>query len=280
MEMSLKNPLKALCYLLVLVCCGYASLSYSLENKYNIEVQSLTTADCARCHSSQFASLKNNGGKHQEIACSGCHQQYHEYNPRKNNYADIMPKCSQCHEGPHGDTPDLPTCLSCHTNPHMPIASLPKPVDLEPKCAVCHPEIAKIMADNPSKHAARKCSDCHSRFHGRKPDCSECHNNHSPKLPLRTADCLTCHPVHNPLDISYPQNQTKKLCAGCHEQAYNLLTINTTKHATFTCAFCHPRHGEIPKCSKCHGERPHNPAIHQKFPDCLSCHNSPHDLKL
>ena len=270
---------------LLLVFCSLAAVfglgqtGYSQENLYNIDVQPLTIADCARCHAAHFSWLKSNGAMHQTVACTDCHEKFHLYNPLKNNYADIMPKCSQCHDAPHGEV-DLPPCLNCHTNPHEPIVSIPNPTKLEPNCRVCHADIAKLLVDKPSKHTERNCSDCHSQKHGRIPDCSECHDSHSPLMTLQTADCLACHPVHTPLEISYPASEPKELCAGCHDDVYNTLKASTAKHATLTCAFCHPTHGEIPACSRCHGEMPHNPAIHKKFPDCLSCHNNPHDLRI
>lgn len=268
------------CALMAVAAFGQAATALAQDNVYDIEVQPLTLADCARCHSTHFNWLKSNGGLHQGVACTECHEQFHVYNPIKNNYADIMPKCSQCHDAPHGSAPQVSQCLSCHTNPHQPIVSLLKPMQLEPNCPICHADIAKKLADKPSKHTKRHCSECHSKVHGRIPECSECHDSHSPKMELKTADCLGCHPVHTPLEISYPATEPKELCAGCHEDVYNTLKSNTTKHSGLTCAYCHPTHGEIPRCQKCHGETPHNPAMHEKFPQCISCHINPHDLKI
>ncbi|MEJ2690502.1 MAG: cytochrome C [Deltaproteobacteria bacterium] len=271
----------AACILLVATALKPVAVAWAQDNIYaELQVQPLTLADCARCHSAHYNWLKNNGAAHSGVACTDCHEKFHVYNPRKNNYADIMPKCSQCHDLPHGDAQPVTQCLSCHLNPHEPIVSLPKPSKLEPNCKICHAPIAKMLADKPSKHTQRYCSECHSKVHGRIPDCSECHESHSPLLKLQTADCLKCHPVHTPLEISYPESEAKELCAGCHQDEYNQLKASKTKHHDLTCAFCHPSHGEIPKCQRCHGDAPHNPSIHKKFPQCLTCHSNPHDLKI
>lgn len=276
-----RNIIIVVCALLAAVVTLPVTPARAQDNIYaNIEVQPLTVADCARCHAAHFSWLKTNGARHQGVACTECHEKFHMYNPTKNNYADIMPKCSQCHDNPHGTNAEVTQCLSCHTNPHEPIVSLPKPMELETRCPICHAPIAKMLADKPSKHTKRHCSECHSKVHGRIPDCSECHDSHSPMMELQTADCLKCHPVHTPLEISYPASQAKELCAGCHEDEYNTLQASTTKHHELTCAFCHPTHGEIPRCQRCHGESPHNAAIHEKFPQCLTCHNNPHDPRI
>ncbi len=253
------------------------------ESLYNIQPRQLTIADCGGCHKAHFGWLQSNGGRHQTVACWDCHEQFHVYNPTKKNYAAIMPKCSQCHDYPHGNDPAVgyDKCLGCHQNPHQPVASLPKPATLYPRCKICHSDIAQMLTDKPSKHTERKCSDCHSQVHGRIPKCFECHENHSPLMAnLQTPDCLQCHPVHTPLEISYPATQPKELCAGCHDDIYNTLMASNTKHTALTCAKCHPTHGEIPRCQRCHGEAPHNPELHKKFPECLTCHVNPHDLQI
>jgi len=267
-----------------LMVCGIADMmvsdSSAQENIYDIDIQPLTLADCGRCHATHFSWLKNNGAKHQGVACTECHEQFHLYNPIKNNYAAIMPKCSQCHDNPHGTAPQVTACLNCHTNPHQPIVSLPVPSKLEDNCRTCHAPIAQLLTQNPSKHTERQCSECHSTVHGRIPDCSECHDNHSPMVTLQTTDCLSCHPVHTPLAISYPETQANELCAGCHEKVYATLKASSAKHSQLTCAKCHPTHGEIPQCRRCHGSSPHSASMLEKFPDCLTCHFSPHDLHI
>ncbi|NDY41534.1 hypothetical protein G3N55_01525 [Dissulfurirhabdus thermomarina] len=245
---------------------------------YDVEVQPLETAECARCHISQFRRVQKEGGKHRALECSECHEQFHAYNPRKRNYAAIMPKCGACHDQPHGPAKAVQQCLACHQDPHRPVASLPDPAKLERQCRICHEAIPKAMKAAPSAHRDQPCSDCHSDRHGRKPDCSECHESHSPDAKLDTAGCLSCHPVHTPLKVTYGADTPKVICAGCHEKPFEQLKAKVTKHSAFTCAKCHPRHGQIKRCQECHGETPHNPSIHKKYPKCGRCHNIAHNL--
>jgi len=249
---------------------------YDLEAML-IELKPLTLEECARCHTSHFKWLRDNGAKHQGVVCTECHEVFHAYNPQRNNYAEIMPKCSSCHDAPHGSAEPVTDCFACHTNPHQPLASIPDPADLEGKCQHCHSYVVASLKNEVSMHTEQECSSCHSEKHGRIPACSECHENHSPMAVLDTPGCLACHPVHTPLKISYPLTQAKEVCAGCHEDAYELLQVHTTKHSAFTCAKCHPKHGHLPICQDCHG-KPHNPAIHEKFEKCGDCHGIAHDV--
>ena len=264
----------ALC---VFVFCQSAAAETIEGSVYNVEVQPLTLEECARCHSTHYNWLRNNGERHQKVACTECHEVFHAYNPLRNNYADIMPKCSSCHDIPHGSAEPLTKCLECHTNPHQPLVSIPAPAKLEGRCQLCHSGVADSLQAEISKHTEQECSSCHSDKHGRIPMCAECHENHSPLATLETPDCLACHPVHTPLKISYPVTQAKEVCAGCHDQAYRLLQEHQTKHSALTCAKCHPAHGQLPACQDCHG-KPHSDVIHQKFTQCGDCHGIAHDV--
>lgn len=277
------------------------------ENVYNVDIQPLSIEECARCHNSHFKRIRDNGDKHTKVTCTDCHELFHTYNPLKGNYADIMPKCSSCHgstEQPftlpapkyHTDGEILKNCLGCHTDPHQPIATLPEASNLESmqlaklpegskaipsnNCRKCHGDIAALLTDKLSKHTDEDCSSCHSDNHGRIPDCSECHESHSPAVALNNPACMSCHPVHTPLVIAYPQDQDNTVCAGCHGDVYDELQANPTKHTPLSCAKCHPAHAELMACSECHSASPHNPSIHQKFPECGSCHNIAHDLHM
>ena len=262
---------------LALFNCRTAVAQEGDANIYNFEVQPLELADCARCHKAHFDWLRTSGAKHQGVACTECHEIFHAYNPLRNNYAEIMPKCAQCHDLPHGAAEPVSQCLNCHTNPHQPLASIPDPANLEPNCRLCHTVVAASLQAEVSKHTEQECSSCHSQKHGRIPACFECHENHSPLAALDVPDCLKCHPVHTPLRISYPADQAKEVCAGCHETAYNLLSDRITRHSAFSCAKCHPQHGHLPVCMDCHG-KPHNPAIHEKYALCGDCHGIAHDV--
>lgn len=244
---------------------------------YDFTVQPLTVEECARCHFSHFSRLRERGGKHGLVACTECHVQYHTYNPRLNNFGAIMPRCDLCHDLPHGSDEALRLCQGCHADPHQPLATLPAPADLENSCPSCHAGVAASLRQQPSKHTEQECSSCHSEKHGRIPVCGDCHESHSPLLEMVPDDCLACHPVHTPLQIVYPVEQDKRLCAGCHNGPFELLAANPTRHSAFTCAKCHPAHGQIMACRQCHVE-PHGAAIHEKFSACGECHGIAHDL--
>jgi len=249
------------------------------KNIYAVTPKPLKFTECIRCHKAEFEDLKYHGGKHQAVSCTACHTKFHCYNPLKHNYKQIMPKCSQCHNPPpHGKNPAVIHCLACHKNPHAPITSLPKPVKMAKQCKLCHANIAAEMKKHPSAHAQLQCSDCHSKYHGRIPNCSECHQNHSPLVKMGTKQCLICHPVHTPLMISYPcKKSMNAVCAGCHSKQYNELRRHHTKHSDLACAQCHPHHAMWLKCQQCHG-LPHGKALAKKFPNCLTCHVNPHNL--
>jgi predicted CXXCH cytochrome family protein len=267
----------ALFALIALFFCQSAAAETAEGSIYTGEVQPLTLEECARCHSTHYNWLRDNGARHQAVACTECHEVFHAYNPLRKNYAEIMPKCSSCHETLHGPDEPVTECLTCHSNPHQPLASIPDPADIEDRCQHCHSYVAASLKDEVSMHTEQECSSCHSQKHGRIPECSECHENHSPMVVLDTPDCLACHPVHTPLNISYPQTQGKEVCAGCHEEAFDLLQARQTKHSAFTCAKCHPQHGHLPVCMDCHG-KPHSATIHEKFAQCVDCHGIAHDV--
>ncbi len=261
-----------------LLCSQIVTVFAAEGSVYDIEVKQLTVADCAACHVSHFNRIRDNGGKHSGVVCGECHEIFHAYNPLKNNYAAIMPKCSSCHDAPHGDAPEVMKCLGCHTDPHQPLAAIPDPSTLESQCGTCHTEVAASLKAQPSKHTEEECSSCHSQKHGRIPQCAECHESHSPQVQMAVADCLVCHPVHTPLQISYPVTQNIQVCGGCHVDPFEQLAAKQTKHSALTCAKCHPKHAQLMACQECHGE-PHGEKIHKKYSECGTCHNIAHDLE-
>ncbi len=238
-------------------------------NPYDVEPQPLTVAECGQCHIAYFRYLKENGGRHQ-FDCQNCHQVFHAYNPNRNNWDDIMPKCFSCHTLPHG--PKQTECLACHTNPHTPrkVAMTDR---LTKNCADCHTSPAEQLQQFPSAHTRQGCSACHTS-HGFIPSCFVCHEGHYEAQPL--ADCMACHPVHKPLQIAFKGKVELKTCSGCHESVYKVWTGGQSKHSKVSCVSCHTQHGMIPKCNDCHGV-PHSDVLHSKFPDCLTCHLDPHN---
>jgi hypothetical protein len=81
-----------------------------------------------------------------------------------------------------------------------------------------------------------------------------------------------------PKVVTYAADIPSKYCAACHKGPFNSLAANKTKHTDQTCAFCHQeKHKMVPNCKDCHGDK-HPQGIMAKFPKCLECHKSPHDL--
>jgi len=247
---------------------------------YDMKVEPLTTAECGQCHFSYFETIKAQGAKHQ-IDCVRCHTVYHAYSPRKKNYDQIMPKCSACHlsasGGPfHGKDKKLTPCLTCHADPHKPL-EIPAS-EVEPLCARCHSKEGNEIKNYPSRHTTEvSCGDCHAEKHGYIPECSDCHESHSPNVELGIKDCMACHPVHKPTQISYGEETVSTICAGCHDDVNEMLEKKVTKHTSVKCAECHPAHKEIPPCSRCHGE-PHPKSMMVNVSKCGDCHGIAHDL--
>lgn len=153
-------------------------------------------------------------------------------------------------------------------------------------CAPCHIKEINEMQNYPSRHATEvTCTDCHDKKHGDIPECnryipecSACHESHSPEVQLTSGNCMTCHPVHKPTQISYAGETESLICAGCHNDVNDMLQKKETKHTLYVnCAECHPTHKEIHSCSTCHGE-PHPKTMMRDVTKCGDCHGSAHSL--
>ncbi|NOY12174.1 MAG: cytochrome C [Deltaproteobacteria bacterium] len=240
---------------------------------YATNPQPLTIAQCGQCHPNRFADLKQSGGKHQ-FDCRECHEVFHAYNPLKNNYAEIMPKCATCHNPPHGAK--HVDCLNCHQNPHTP-RRVPMTRMLAGICSDCHKTQASELKQFPSKHTKQACSSCHYERHGYIPSCSECHEPHFAGQDQAT--CLQCHPVHQPLSIQLSTDVDLRTCNACHPQVYSKWKGTRSKHGKVSCARCHTKHGLVPKCTDCHvPPKSHSKKLLEMFPKCLTCHLDVHDL--
>ncbi len=239
------------------------------KGPYEITSEPLTPAQCGQCHPQIFNYIKEDGGKHRFV-CTNCHEQLHAYKPPKDNYDEIMPKCSNCHIFPHGE--QFSGCLDCHQNPHTPLNVPTSAIDSE--CGNCHTDPQRQLNEYPSKHTTLGCSICHYS-HGEVPSCFDCHQPHKPDQPL--TDCKTCHKVHKPLEIGLsPESKWNSTCSACHDQIWDTWKSTKSKHGQVNCGQCHTRHGLIPECQTCH-DTPHNPNMLKKFPKCLECHIDPHN---
>ncbi|BBD07175.1 cytochrome C [Desulfovibrio ferrophilus] len=247
---------------------------------YDSGVSPLTTEQCGQCHFPVYDAIREDGGKH-KIPCVQCHEQYHAYSPRKQNFDEIMPKCGTCHVGPdgaefHGSDESLKDCLKCHADVHRPL--LMDMENLSPDCGTCHKPVAGELVMNPSAHSSDVgCEDCHADNHGKIPECADCHESHSPEVEMTSAECMTCHPVHKPTVVTYGEDVSSAICAGCHDDVQHNLTKNITKHTDVPCASCHLEHEGIEPCSKCHGE-PHSKTLMQDTSKCGDCHGTAHEL--
>jgi hypothetical protein len=227
----------------------------------------LTESDCSKCHTEAPQDIAEKGGAHKtSVTCMDCHAGHPP------NVMEIIPQCSQCHSGKSHY--ELEGCLQCHSNPHAPLElSLAK--NLTAPCLTCH-EPQKVQLNQfKSFHSTMDCTACHSK-HGAVPECMSCHQGHSPAMVQ--ADCKNCHKAHMPLAVTFSKDLESKQCQGCHNQAFDLLMANKTKHRDLSCVTCHQdKHKMIPRCEDCHGV-PHAPGIIAKFPECGGCHNIAHDL--
>lgn len=239
--------------------------------QYARDPQPLTADQCGQCHPGLFGNLKDEGGRHR-FACQSCHINFHAYSPRKGNWDAIMPKCSACHDAPHG--PKVTNCTACHSNPHAP-KKIAGSAQLAAACFDCHAPVREQLVKYPSKHSKVACMTCHTS-HGFIPSCFSCHKPHFQGQALST--CLPCHPAHQPLRVTYGREVPSRTCGSCHAKEFNATLKDTSKHKNVACVTCHKeRHRFIPQCAGCHG-KPHLKMIHDKFPQCLTCHIDVHDL--
>lgn len=241
------------------------------KSPYEADIKPLTPDECARCHYSVFSQIKNEGGKH-KIDCTQCHTKYHAYNPGKQNWAEIMPKCETCHGKYHGDK--FVACMQCHA-PHAPKTEIAVNAETAKTCGDCHGKVAQTLQQSPSKHTKVACATCHHSKHGLIPSCMSCHKPHASGQTDK--DCLACHPAHTPLVIAYPKDTKNSVCGGCHGAVQKKLEASTGKHRQVLCAQCHTKHRYIPKCAECHAQ-PHAEGLLKKFPNCSQCHVDVHDL--
>ena len=251
---------------------------------YPDKSESMTRKECMQCHPDIARLLRDAGAGHTRVACRECHLQVHVYIPGKTRYEDILPKCSRCHQHPHGE--ELLDCSGCHQEAHAPLY-IPAGSVLAQWCYVCHQELDKDIKIFVTQHTELYCTGCHHTKHGHVPGCLECHQSHEGTLPAEggiTADetplgqCLTCHPPHKALKVVYPDDTPDTVCAYCHRKADEMLDKNKTKHTTLKCTQCHPKkHPAIKRCKECHGV-PHPEAMIKNFNTCGQCHGVAHSV--
>ncbi|MEW6220352.1 MAG: hypothetical protein AB1634_12575 [Thermodesulfobacteriota bacterium] len=238
-------------------------------------IPDVTGDQCQRCHSGPPQALKQYPSKHSQVACNDCHTS-HGY----------IPKCTMCHSQ-EGGLPfhllgvDDSVCLGCHPV-HSPLQIKYSAETPQAYCAPCHKNesharvLNEVRAANSKHNTEVTCAGCHDE-HGKIPECFTCHEPH--KQGQTIADCQRCHSnPHQPKNIAFPAEEPQINCAPCHGEVYNELQASRTRHTALTCAKCHPRHGEIPECQRCHGT-PHGEAMLKQFGTCGACHGIAHNVQ-
>ena len=241
---------------------------------YDQKVRQLTTLECAQCHYSVFADIRDQGGAH-KISCRKCHEVFHASKPGADG-GRVLPTCETCHSTVHeGKFSD---CTRCHANVHAPVFSIELDKMIK-DCQTCHHVQAGEIKENASAHAEMSCIECHADTHGYVPECTACHDQ--PHTAYKdNAGCTGCHPVHAPLRIEYAGDVPSGLCGGCHSGAAMNLSGSGKGHAPLNCVFCHAaKHRFIPTCQDCHGNGPHDEKMLQDFEGCLDCHGDAHRLQ-
>ncbi len=231
----------------------------------------LAAEDCQKCHVRELEEIASRGGKHKTaVTCLDCHL---DHPPRG---TQAIPQCSMCHAPADNVHFSAGNCLGCHP-PHSPRDITFSGVgSTTAACASCHPHQGRQLEDYPSIHTLLDCKECHMQ-HGQFLKCQECHEPHVADMSYE--DCLMCHQPHQPLRITYDSFVPSRFCSGCHPVEIAQLESNKSKHHDLLCVYCHKsQHKQVPLCLTCHGLI-HNKEIHERFPDCNSCHDGPHTLQ-
>lgn len=145
-------------------------------------------------------------------------------------------------------------------------------------CVKCHSEQpAEIAAKGAAHNTEIDCQACHAGHRPSSenniPACSDCHEG---SAHYEVDNCLSCHNPHQPLEVAL-KGDHKAVCVSCHSGPEKQMVASPSKHATFSCNFCHAdTHGNIPDCTECH--EPHSATMTQD--NCATCHSAHKPLEL
>lgn len=194
------------------------------------------------------------------------------------DFSILKANCTKCH-----DIKKIKALKFNHTN-----AS---------NCEKCHllhkepekPQVGFWKRIDEGGHKNITCGDCHgtdvTRF-DKLPQCTKCHSPHLKGAQWDRSTCLGCHsdphlPVKNAV---FKGTVTKEMCAACHNNIYQTLTIYDSRHNRNVpaCTNCHPKHREAKSCTSCH--TPHGQyhsgskcySCHGYVTKCTDCHTNPH----
>lgn len=146
-------------------------------------------------------------------------------------------------------------------------------------CVKCHSEQPAEIAANGAAHKTE--IDCQACHEGHRPSVAnnipQCSNCHQGSAHYEVKDpCLGCHNPHQPLKVSLAGEHTS-ICVSCHAGPNKEMVAGPSKHASFSCNFCHAdTHGNIPACVDCHS--PHSATMTQD--NCATCHQAHKPLEL
>jgi hypothetical protein len=163
-------------------------------------------------------------------------------------------------------------------------------------CHLIHKEVSVKVETSFWRHIGEgghrnlTCGNCHGTDPTRLddlPQCTKCHKPHLKNAQWDRSICLGCHsdphlPVRNAV---FKDTATKEMCAACHHNIYDNLTMYDSKHNRNVpaCINCHPKHKQALACGDCH--IPHGPlhpgksncdSCHLYVNKCTDCHTNPH----
>lgn len=245
--------------------CHPAHLPHKIKDKPG-QVQAV----CVSCHQDPATKLSKHGGKHKKQSCIACH---HSHPPHGK---EVMPDCTMCHDEDKNLHYQAGNCDACHQG-HQPLGhDLSKAANSAPACLACHEDVGETFTATPSAHARQNCIACHPQ-HGEAQKCTACHQGHYDGQ--TDEQCLSCHTLaHAPNQVAVNAEESAATCVACHKDQVTALATGHNGHSKLNCGACHAgTHGAALTCAACH-ELPHDPGLHRKYPDCLTCHIDPHAL--
>jgi hypothetical protein len=193
-------------------------------------------------------------GKHDEVACSGCHKPSVAVAERYRGL--VFARCSSCHQDPHDQrfkARDQGECAGCHSEAGF----RPSRFGL-----IAHATTSLPLTGH---HTAVACSACHDRprDNGRRLDWS-----------MTKTRCADCH--DNPHGTQFAREMSQNGCATCHTSAgWDIPKIDhsswplTGAHAAAPCASCHTATEQDRKAGK-------GPSYRQAPRLCEGCHDDVH----
>ncbi len=183
-------------------------------------------------------------GKHQVIACSGCHR-------TEDKYSQAPLECIDCHKNdqPHEDRLGK-ECDKCHTNKQWSELEFDHDKDTDFVLKEKHTELA--------------CNICHveKRYKNIPKTCVACHQVNDSHRGRNGKKCETCHRLDDWKRVRFDhEKETKFSLTGIHKktQCYNCHTkkIYSKKKLPKDCYSCHRlndghKGANGDKCEKCH----------------------------